>query len=259
MDILKVTLIQTELYWESPSANLAHLEELIWGNRLETDLIILPEMFTTGFTMNAAKLAEPMNLSTFKWMAQMAKQTGACMVGSYIVKEKGEFFNRLVWMQPNGNYSTYDKRHSFRMAKEHEVYSAGTERLVVELKGWKISPLICYDLRFPVWSRNNSEDMYDLLLYVANWPQRRQSAWQTLLPARAVENLAYSIGVNRIGEDGNRIAYGGGSQVCDYLGNRLADLQEEELVKTVELDGAKLQRYREKFPAQLDADKFEIL
>ncbi len=172
MQDLKVTLVQTPLYWEDKSANLAMLEEQLFNYEEETDLIVLPEMFNTGFSMSAEKLAEPMNLHTFKWMKQMATQKKVVVTGSYIVKEDGKYFNRLIWMQPDGNYTTYDKRHLFRMADEHHHFNMGQESPIVELKGWKIKPLICYDLRFPVWSRNTSKNdtmAYDLRLYVANW------------------------------------------------------------------------------------------
>ncbi|MBD0257717.1 MAG: nitrilase family protein, partial [Cytophagales bacterium] len=192
MNDLRVTLIQTALHWESPEANLAMLEEKLWLIGEPTDVVVLPEMFTTGFTMNAPALAEPMNLTAFKWLKGQAARTGAVVTGSYIVKENGRYFNRLVWMQPDGVYYVYDKRHLFRMAHEHDTYAAGRERLVVEWKGWRICPMVCYDLRFPVWSRNDARAPYDLLLYVANWPGIRRSAWKTLLRARAIENLAYT-------------------------------------------------------------------
>ncbi|MEM1135288.1 MAG: amidohydrolase [Bacteroidota bacterium] len=257
MQDLSITLIQTTIYWENVQANLSHLEEKIWELQDNTDIIILPEMFNTGFSMNAEKLAEPMNLTTTKWMKQMAAQTRACLCGSIIVKEYGKFFNRLLWVQPDGKYFFYDKRHLFRMAKEHQIFSAGINRLVVEWKGWKICPLVCYDLRFPVWSRNRNNE-YDLLIYVANWPAARESAWNTLLPARAVENLCYTIGLNRCGEDGLNIPYQGDSRIDDYLGKNLLQMGKEENMTTSILSLEKLARYREKFPAQHDADQFEL-
>lgn len=254
---LKVTLIQSELYWQNIDANLAMFEEKIWQIEEQTDLIVLPEMFNTGFSMEAEKLAEMMNLKTFKWLKQMASQTKAVILGSYIVKENEQYFNRLVWMQPNGEFDIYDKRHLFRMANEHHTFTGGTQKIVKDIKGWKIMPLICYDLRFPVWSRNVNLE-YDVLIYIANWPKVRNTAWRSLLQARAIENLSYSIGVNRVGKDGNDIAYSGDSAVVDFKGNYLFEEKDIEIIKTVELSKENLLKYRKKFPAQLDADRFSI-
>ncbi|AKD58113.1 amidohydrolase [Spirosoma radiotolerans] len=260
---MNVTFLQTNLYWHDPVANLAMLEEQIFTLEAPTDLVILPEMFTTGFTMDAQAVAEPMNLTTFRWLKQMAAQTGAVVTGSYVVKENGRFFNRLVWMQPDGQFDTYDKRHLFRMAGEDAVYTAGTHRMVKEWKGWRICPLVCYDLRFPVWSRNTSSDDsqafdYDLLLYVANWPSARRTAWNTLLQARAIENLSYVVGVNRVGEDGNQHPYSGESAVVDFKGDVLFRQSDAELVHQHTLSLADLQAFRAKFPANLDADSFTL-
>jgi predicted amidohydrolase len=257
MQDLKVTVIQTPLYWETPGANRAMLEEKIWQVDLPTDLIILPEMFTTGFTMNAKEQAEVFPGPTFKWMQQLSEQTKAVLTGSYIVKEKGNYFNRLLWVYPDGTYFYYNKRHLFRMAKENDVYSPGSEKIIVKLKGWNICPLVCYDLRFPVFSRNNN-NLYDLLIYVANWPAARASAWNTLLQARAIENLSYVIGVNRIGEDGNNIPYAGNSAIVDFKGDYLHRFYEEEDIINVTLSKDQLSAFRAKFPAHLDADIFEI-
>ena len=257
MTNLSLTLIQSSLHWEDVGANLAMFEEKIWQITQPTDLIILPEMFNTGFTMNADRVAEPMNLHTFKWMKQQASQTGAVVTGSYIVKERERYFNRLVWMRPDGSYETYDKRHLFRMASEHLTFAEGKKKLVTEWKGWRICPLICYDLRFPVWSRNRDQE-YDLLLYVANWPQARNQAWRTLLQARAIENLAYTVGINRVGEDGNGIAYSGDSSVVSYKGEWLYQQSDQEAIHTHRLDKEALREFREKFPAFLDADEFDL-
>ena len=254
---LKVTIVQTALHWESPIANMGMLEEKIWHHHTDTDIIILPEMFTTGFTMNAPALAEPMNLTTMKWMKQIAEQTGAAVVGSYIVKDDFKYYNRLLWMLPTGVYHFYDKRHLFRMAGEAEVYSMGSKTIIVEIKGWKICPLICYDLRFPVWSRN-IKNKYDVLMYVANWPTARVQAWNTLLKARAIENLSYVVGVNRVGEDGNKTEYNGSSTVIDFKGEQVFNLIDEEIVHTHTLHYEALQGFRNKFPAHLDADDFSI-
>lgn len=262
---MNVTFLQTTLYWHDPVANMAMLEEQIFTLSEPTDLIVLPEMFTTGFTMDAKAVAEHMNLTTFRWMKQMAAQTGAVVTGSYVVKENSQFFNRLVWMQPDGQFDTYDKRHLFRMAGEDTIYTAGTRRIVKEWKGWRICPLVCYDLRFPVWSRNvsgggaDSQDFdYDLLLYVANWPSARRTAWNTLLQARAIENLSYVVGVNRVGEDGNHHPYSGDSAVIDFKGDVLFRQSDIELVHQHTLSLDELRAFRAKFPANLDADSFTL-
>lgn len=260
---MHVTLLQSDLYWHDPVANRAMLEERIFNLPEKTDLIILPEMFTTGFTMDAHAVAEPMNLTTFRWLKQMAQQTGAAVTGSYVVQEKGVYFNRLIWMQPDGQFDTYDKRHLFRMAGEDAVYTAGTRRLVKEWKGWRICPLICYDLRFPVWSRNQRTEStdfdYDLLLYVANWPAARRTAWNTLLQARAIENLSYVIGVNRVGKDGNGHPYTGDSAVIDFRGDVLFRQADTEIMHQQMLSLDELRSFRAKFPANLDADSFTLL
>jgi omega-amidase len=257
MENLKVALVQTDLYWENITANLANLEEKLSTIEKGTDLIILPEMFNTGFSMNTALLAEPMNLTTFKWMKQMAEKTGAVVTGSFIVKQDGNNYNRLIWMQPNGDFDVYDKRHLFRMAGEHHHFSAGNKRITKVLKGWKICPLICYDLRFPVWSRNVDTE-YDLLIYVANWPAVRSKIWSNLLLARAIENQSYVIGVNRVGEDGNGFPHSGDSAIVNYTGTTLVEVSNQEKIIYFELNKNDLTAFREKFPAHLDADSFEI-
>lgn len=267
MQNLSVTLIQTNLFWENPTANLANLEEKMAQISLPTDLIILPEMFNTGFTMNVKAVAEPMNFTTFKWMKQQAKRTQAVITGSFIVKEGEQYFNRLIWMRPDGSYESYDKRHLFRMGGEHNSFAGGSERLIVELKGWRICPLICYDLRFPVWSRNifskiknqKPEIQYDLLIYVANWPAIRSQVWDTLLQARAIENQSFCIGVNRVGSDGMELNYTGNSAVIDFKGNSIFYQKSSEIIKSQILNKKELDDFRAKFPAYLDADDFEII
>lgn len=267
MQDLSITIIQTDLFWENVTANLASLEEKIAQISLPTDLIILPEMFTTGFTMNAKTMAEPMNFTTFKWMKQQAKRTQAVITGSFIVKEDSQFFNRLVWMRPDGSFETYDKRHLFRMGEEDKTFTAGTKRLIVELKGWRICPLICYDLRFPVWSRNicskienqKSKIDYDLLIYVANWPSVRSQVWDTLLQARAIENQCFCVGVNRTGKDGMGLEYSGNSAIIDFKGNQLFYQKDTEIIENQILKKEQLEDFRRKFPAYLDADEFEII
>lgn len=257
MQDLKVTLIQTNLHWENPQANIGMLEEKIWQIKDAPDLIILPEMFTTGFSMNAATLAEPMNLTTTRWMKQIAAQTKSVITGSFICKEKDNYYNRLLWVEPSGNLDYYDKRHLFRMAGEDKVFSAGGRLIIKEIKGWKICPLICYDLRFPVWSRN-IENAYDVLIYIANWPEPRRNAWKALLPARAIENLSYTIGLNRIGQDGKGLNYAGDSGIWDYKGDRLLDIKNNEDIKGFTLNKKLLEEFRSRFPAHLDADRFTI-
>lgn len=257
MQDLTITLIQSELHWENTGANLAMFEEKIWKIKSPTDIIVLPEMFTTGFTMNAELLAEPMGLTAFKWMKQQAAQTGAVVTGSVIIKEQGRYFNRLIWMQPDGKYFYYDKRHLFRMAEEHLVYSPGTEKLLVSWKGWNIRPLICYDLRFPVWSRNRNNE-YDLLIYVANWPEARSLPWRTLLQARAIENLSYVAGVNRVGKDGKEINYCGESTIVSPKGEIIWQQENNEAIHSYTLSKTELASFRAKFPADMDADEFQI-
>lgn len=260
---LRVTLLQSDLYWEEIDANLAAFEEKIWQIGQSTDVIVLPEMFTTGFTMNVESLGEMMNMRTFKWMRQMADQTGALILGSFISKVHDRYFNRLLWMEPGGNYKTYDKRHLFRMAGEHKIFSSGESLLVGEWRGWRICPLICYDLRFPVWSRNTYDLLakrlnYDLLIYVANWPTARVEAWSSLLKARAIENLSYVVGVNRVGTDGNGIEYNGSSAIISPKGEVIFSSEGVEAIKTIELNAHSLQAFRDKFPAFYDADEFSI-
>jgi predicted amidohydrolase len=264
MQDLKITLIQSDLHWEDIEANLAMFEEKIWQiSGINTDVIVLPEMFTTGFTTAAPKLAEHMNMRTTKWMRQMADQTGALILGSFIAKIHDRYYNRLVWMEPGGNHKTYDKRHLFRMANEHKTYSQGESLLVATWKGWRICPLICYDLRFPVWSRNRYDATtkklnFDLMIYVANWPMIRINAWDTLLKARAIENLSYVVGVNRVGIDGNDIEYDGHSCIIGPKGDNIFMIEGSETVKTTEISANSLHNFRDKFPAYYDADEFSI-
>lgn len=263
MQDLKITLIQSDIYWEDIDANLAMFEEKIWQHGGNSDVIVLPEMFTTGFTMAANKYAEMMNMRTFKWMRQMAEQTGALILGSYIVNVHDRHYNRLLWMEPSGNFKTYDKRHLFRMANEHKTYSAGESMLIATWKGWKICPLICYDLRFPVWSRNRWDAAaqslsYDVAIYVANWPETRIDAWDTLLKARAIENMSYVVGVNRIGQDGQGIEYNGHSSVVSPKGEFIYTNEGTDAIRTVELSANALDAFRYRFPAYMDADDFTI-
>jgi omega-amidase len=259
---LHIAMVQTDLYWKDKVANLAMLEEKIWEIEGKIDLLILPEMFPTGFSMDAPELAEPMNLLVTKWMKQMAAQLKCVVTGSTIISENQKYYNRLLWVSSDGSISCYDKRHLFRMAEEEKIFSSGKNLPIFDLKGWKICPQICYDLRFPVWARNRTnqgELAYDLIFYIASWPAARVSAWDALLPARAIENLAYSIGVNRIGVDGNEVSYNGHSAAYDFKGSKLMDLEDRELIQVVKLEASELAAYRRKFPAWMDSDSFQIL
>jgi omega-amidase len=254
---LRVTIVQSELHWQDAEANRTMFAEKLAATAPVTDLIVLPEMFTTGFTMEAHALAEQPEGETLQWMREQANTYDAVITGSIIVEENGQYFNRLLWVRPDGSYEYYNKKHLFRMAKEHHTYKAGDKKLRVELKGWQICPLVCYDLRFPVWSRNTG-NRYDLLLYVANWPKVRSLAWRTLLQARAIENIAYTIGVNRIGTDGNNYPYSGDSVIIHPKGHKLLETTEQEGIHTITLNKRDLIDFREIFPAHLDADDFEL-
>ncbi|MBI0399567.1 amidohydrolase [Cyclobacterium marinum] len=262
MQNLTLALVQTDIYWENSAANLAMFEEKLWGIKEKADIIVLPEMFTTGFTMNSEDQSEPMNLHASKWLLQMASQLKSIITGSVIIKEGGKHYNRLLWATPEGELLHYDKRHLFRMAGEDNYFSMGMENKTFTCKGWKIRPQICYDLRFPLWSRNAStpegEMDYDLIFYIASWPGSRVTAWDALLRARAVENLCYCVGVNRVGEDGNGVNYCGHSAAYGFKGDELIQCGEITKISTVTLDGKALLDYRTKFPAWKDADKFSL-
>lgn len=256
---LHVTLVQQSLVWQDPKANREHLDALLAPLANNTDVIVLPEMFPTGFSMQVESLAESPNGATAQWLQAKAEELNTAITGSLIVKDGERYYNRLLWAAPGADLLHYDKRHLFRMAKEHEHFSAGGRlALSLERSGFRICPLVCYDLRFPVYSRRRPELDYDLLIYVASWPAARRQAWRALLRARAIENQAFVVGVNRIGEDGNRIAYSGDSVAHDFMGETLAELGGESAVTTVELDGDALQAHRERFPAHLDADRFTL-
>ncbi len=257
---LRVCIIQQPLVWQNPEANRQHFADLIRQQAQSTDLIVLPEMFTAGFSMDSRKVAEAADGDTLAWMRKLAIETGAVITGSFaaLVNDSEEAMptNRLIWMRPNGSFETYDKRHLFRMAGEHKHYQAGKERLLVKHKGWRICPMVCYDLRFPVWCRN--QDDYDLSIFVANWPAARAYHWSQLLKARAIENLACVVGVNRVGEDANGHAYSGDSIILDAQGKALVEPKSEAGVFHATLSAAELRQYRERFPAHLDADPFTL-
>ena len=258
MQDLRVTTVQTTVAWENIDANLSMFTDLI-SSLSNTDLVVLPELFSTGFTMNTTALAEPMDGKAVVWMRNTAARLGAVITGSLIIEENGHYYNRLVWMRPDGTCETYDKRHLFRMMNEHQHFSGGNKRLQVELKGWQIRPLVCYDLRFPVWSRQEKGNRYDLLVYTANWPEPREIAWRTLLMGRAHENQSYVVGVNRVGDDGNGVPFSGHSMVVEPKGNVISTTQPHETrVETVTLSRKELDRFREKFPMWMDADDYTV-
>ena len=259
---IKISLIQASLHWEDRQKNLNHLEGLMGALKGKTDIIVLPEMFTSGFSMNIETQSNTMNGEAINWMTEMAKELKAVVCGSLIVAEGEKFYNRFVWMEANGNWQKYDKRHLFKMANEDQSYTAGNERVIINYKGWKIMPLVCYDLRFPVWSKNKlitNEAEYDLLIYTANWPKVRNVVWKNLLISRALENQVYVAGVNRVGEDENGIIYSGDSAIISPYGAYLSQAKEEkEDIITSEFDLQTLKDFRNKFPVLSDADKFEI-
>ncbi|MEH6367287.1 MULTISPECIES: amidohydrolase [Pseudomonas] len=253
---LHLALIQTDLVWHDPQANLNRFEALL-EQAHGVDLIVLPEMFSTGFSMNSAELAEPEDGPSTQWLLRMAVRMKAVITGTLIIQAAdGSYRNRLIWARPDGSMTHYDKRHLFRMAGEHKYYTAGNQRVLQELKGWQIRPLICYDLRFPVWSRDPHST--DLLIYTANWPAARRTHWNRLLPARAIENLCYVAAVNRTGTDGKGHPYSGDSQVLDFQGESLLNCQNQPGVYRQTLCSAELAAYRERFPAYSDADDFEL-
>ena len=254
---LNIVGVQADLIWENPERNLAFFEEKIIRLSKNTDLVVLPEMFTTGFTMKPENVAEKMDGKSVSWMLKMAKEKNLAICGSLVITEKGNFYNRLVFVHPSGKIEIYDKKHSFTLAGEDKVYTSGSEKLIVNYKGWKICPLICYDLRFPVWARNTEN--YDLLIFMANWPTIRIKAWQTLLKARAIENMSYVIGVNRTGKDANNYQYTGNSLLIDYLGEESSNLKKNEVgIIKATLFKDKQTRSREKLGFLNDMDAFKI-
>jgi predicted amidohydrolase len=253
---LTLSLIQTATLWHDPAANRAMFDAYLAQVPAGAQLVVLPEMFSTGFTMASAAVAEPMSGPTVAWMCSRATASGKVLCGSVVIEENGTCYNRFLWVAPEGQITSYDKRHRFRMAGEHEHYGAGQRRCVVTLGAWRILPLVCYDLRFPVWLRNRGD--YDLLLAVANWPALRQTAWNALLRARAIENLAYAAGVNVVGTDGNGVHYTGGSAVYDSEGRVLSEAGSDAGVFTVTLNRTALEAHRQQFPAWQDADAFEL-
>ncbi len=257
MQPLTLSLVQTATRWHDPAGNRDSIEGWLAQVPGAAEIVVLPEMFSTGFTMASEEVAETMSGPTVRWMREAAARLGAVVCGSLVIAEHGRCYNRFLWATPEGEVTCYDKRHRFRMAGEHEHYAAGDTRCTVTLGDWRILPAVCYDLRFPVWLRNRGD--YDLMLVVANWPAARQAAWNVLLRARAIENLAYAAGVNILGTDGNGVAYEGGSAVYDPEGRVCLDAAGTPGVHTVTLDGDALRSYRARFPAWQDADDFEYV
>lgn len=261
MSSLTLTIIQTDIVFENKAANLQLLKAKIEAIENRTEIVVLPEMFSTGFSMQPELFAEPMEGDTVKWMKEIAADNKIIITGSIIVKEKGNYFNRLIWMLPNGQSGYYDKRHLFAYGEEDKHYTAGNKRLITSVKGWKINLQICYDLRFPVWSRQQNtaaQSEYDLLIYVANWPEKRSHAWKTLLCARAIENQCFVVGVNRVGKDDKNIYHSGNSLIIDPLGQILYHKEDEEDVFTITLQKEDADKIRAQFPFWKDADAFRI-
>lgn len=262
MQDINVAIIQTKLEWENADANLSHFDKKLAAISKPVDLIVLPEMFNTAFSMNPSVCAEKPGGKTMIWMKEKAKEKKCIIVGSLLTEDNGKYFNRLVWMTPTGIANYYDKKHLFRFAGEHKVFSAGRDRMITALKGWNFRPLVCYDLRFPVWSMNMQSQGkfdYDCLIYIANWPEKRRDAWMSLLVARAIENQSYVIGMNRIGTDGKDIKYSGDSMVVHPKGNIMVHIPaHKDITEAVTLSYPELKAYREHFPVSLDWDKFTI-
>ena len=258
MNTLKITTFQAYLFWENIDKNLQNLGLRLSAIREKTDLIVLPEMFSTGFSMNPEKLAEEMNGKSMQWMHTQAQKFDCVITGTLIIREEGKYYNRLIWMRPDGTFEKYDKRHLFGFAEEDKHYTAGNKKLFVELNGWKICPVICYDLRFPVWLRNTNEE-YDMLLVLANWPERRSLHWRTLIPARAVENQAFVVAVNRVGHDGNEIYHSGDSMCIDPNGKVVYYKPNDEDLYTFSINLDEVSKSRTSHPFLRDADQFKIL
>lgn len=264
MQTLNISLVQGNTRWHDAAANRAYYGDLVRSTPDDCDLVVLPETFLTGFTNDTAAQSVPMDGTDMRWLAALASDVQAVVVGSLVIADQGRYYNRMIWMRPDGSFETCDKRHLFRMAGEHEHYAAGDARRIVQLKGWRVCMQVCYDLRFPVWSRNRRKEKaeggmdYDLVMYVANWPAPRRQAWRTLLQARAVENQAFCVGVNRTGSDGNGVDYVGDSAIIDARGEVLLELGSAQRVSSLGLDPQPMLELRRKFPAWMDADMFSL-
>ncbi|MBI4946116.1 MAG: amidohydrolase [Bacteroidetes bacterium] len=258
MSDLKITLIQSDLAWENPKQNRENFSKKIDSINEPADLVILPEMFTTGFSMKSKELAETMDGVSVEWMKKKAEERKCVITGSLIIRENNNFYNRLIWAKHDGSIEIYDKKHLFRFANEQDYYTPGNKKLMIEIKGWRVSPLICYDLRFPVWSRNRND--CDLLIYIANWPEVRKDIWRLLLRARALENQVFVAGVNRVGSDGNNQPYTGDTALISPKGIELSNIKPgEEKVETISISMIELVDFREKYPVWMDADNFELI
>ena len=255
---LRVSIIQDGIVWESCAANLQYLDQIIVNLIGKTDLIVLPEMFTTGFSMRPELFAEEINGIAQQKMQDWSSMTGAAICGSLMIKENNKFYNRFCWFEPKSNTQFYNKAHLFRMGEEQLHYEKGNSQVIIEYAGWKIAPFVCYDLRFPVWIRRKNSFNYDLLLFVANWPEKRISHWRSLLLARAIENQAVVVAVHRIGEDGNGIMHNGASCIISAAGDIIYDAKDQAICQTISLFKSDIDKYRESFPVGLDADSFEI-
>jgi len=254
---LKIAIIQSDLVWENPEQNRQNFDKKIKQIKKPVDIIVLPEMFTSGFTMNPEHVSETMNGKTITWMKEIAKRANSAVCGSIVISENNNYYNRFVFATPEGNLQCYDKRHTFTLAGENKVYKSGNKRLIIDYKGWKLHPLVCYDLRFPVWARNT--DDYDVVMYVANWPKPRINAWDALLKARAIENMSYCIGVNRVGFDNNNYEYVGHSAIYDGLGECITNIKHNaEQTEIVTLEKAHLQAIRQKLKFLGDRDAFTL-
>ncbi|HOY33282.1 MAG TPA: amidohydrolase [Bacteroidales bacterium] len=260
MQDLRITMVQSDIAWEQTLKNLDNFGRKLEPMNKAQDIVVLPEMFATGFTMNVKKFAEDMNGTVPEWMRKIAATLNCVITGSFIYRNDDVFYNRLVWMRPDGSYETYDKKHLFRFGNEHNFFTAGTDKIIIELKGWNICPMICYDLRFPAWAKNtyaNDRFLYDVLIYIANWPEARKHHWEILLKARAVENLCYVVGVNRVGRDGRGTSHSGNSMIISPKGKMMGSFEENnEAITTVLLDTDQLIQYRKKFNVALDWDNF---
>ncbi len=258
MSEIKILYVQPDIIWEDPQSNFPKYEKLIRNAAREPDLIILPEMFNTGFSMKAGEIAESMEGSSMSWLKKMAGEYDAALCGSLAIQDQGKYFNRFVFVHPDEGVQCYDKRHLFRVSGEEEAYHPGNQRVVIKYKAWRILPQVCYDLRFPVWTRNR--DDYDLLLFVASWPEPRRDVWSSLLKARAIENVCYTVGVNRVGIDGRNIAYRGDSMILNFKGELVHELAlNQESSAQCLIDIKELERFRKKFPVHLDRDDFKVL
>jgi predicted amidohydrolase len=258
MENLKITVFQGYLFWENIDKNLQNITIRLTNIREKTDLIVLPEMFTTGFTTNAQPLAEKMNGKTMQWMLSVAKQYDCVVTGSLIIEENKKYYNRLIWMRPDGSFEQYDKRHLFGLGKEHENFTAGSKKLITDLKGWRVFPAICYDIRFPVWLRNTPEQSYDLSIFIASWPEKRILHWRALLMARAIENQAYVVGVNRVGHDGHEVYHPGDSACISPNGDIIYNKREDEDLYTFTISADELAKTRRALPFLKDADLFVV-